>query len=78
MSAVSDAVQAAVREEPGVQFALNGFLVIETIDEGDAEPVLHHYTIGDPTPWAKLGMMQAALRSVERDLDSGFISEEDE
>ena len=61
-----------------MQFALNGFLVIETIDEGDASPVLHYYTVGDPTPWAKLGMLTAAIRTAERAVDDGFDPGDDD
>lgn len=73
MADLTDAIREAVRvDDPEVQYVLNGVLVIETLEQGEDSPALHYYSIGDPSPWTKVGMLRAMLRTVDHDLDAGY------
>ena len=70
---LTDAIREAVQvDNPKTQYVLNGVLVIETLEQGEDSPVLHYYSIGDPSPWTKVGMLRAMLRAVDHDLDAGY------
>ena len=80
MSVVDDvtrAVRETVAKEDDVQIVLNGYLVVETLDVDSDTPTLRHYQIGDPTPWAAAGMLHAAVRATDVDLDAGRVTGDD-
>lgn len=78
---VVDEVTRAVRETvagaEGVQFVLNGYLLVETLDVDSDTPTLRHYRIGDATPWALSGMLRAAVRATDAAIDSGYVAGDD-
>ena len=70
---VDERIREAVRQiDPNIQYVADGYLIIETMDADETSPTLRYHRIGDPTPWALAGMLTAAQRAVNRDLDDGF------
>ena len=70
-------VRDTISREEGVQLVLNGYVVVETLDVDATMPTLRHYRIGDPTPWAAAGMLHAAVRATNGELDAGFEPDDD-
>lgn len=79
MADLTDVVREAVKADiPEAELVLDGFLVIETLEVGQADPVLQYRIIGDPTTWKLAGMARAYSRAVDRALDAGHQDEDDE
>ena len=86
MPATSDPSEACIREirealktrDPDIQVVLDGILVYEVLEAGNADPVLRVTRVGDPSSWALIGMLRAATRLAEVDLMDGWEADDDE
>ena len=73
LSAITDAIRQTVKAAfDDIELVLNGILIVEVLETGVEVPVLRYLDIGLPTTWAKAGMLHAAMRSVDADLDNGY------
>ena len=62
-------IREALKErDPDVQVVLDGILVYEVLEAGNADTVLRVTRMGDPSSWALIGMLRAAARLAEADL----------
>lgn len=76
--ACTQTIREALKErDPDVQVVLDGILVYEVLEAGNADPVLQVTRMGDPSSWALIGMLRAAARLAEADLMDGWEADDE-
>lgn len=71
-------IRGALKErDPDVQVVLDGILVYEVLEAGNADPVLRVTRMGDPSSWVLIGMLRAAARLAEADLMDGWEADDE-
>ena len=71
-------IREALKErDPDVQVVLDGILVYEVLEAGNADPVLQVTRMGDPSSWVLIGMLRAAARLAEADLMDGWEADDE-
>ena len=76
--AFTQTIREALKErDPDVQVVLDGILVYEVLEAGNADPVLKVTRMGDPSSWALIGMLQAAARLAEAELMDGWEADDE-
>ena len=76
--ACTQTIREALKErDPDVQVVLDGILVYEVLEAGNADPVLRVTRMGDPSSWALIGMLRAAARLAEADLMDGWEADDE-
>ena len=74
----TEAIRAALKaRDSDTQAVLDGILVYEALEAGNADPVLRVTRMGDPSSWALLGMLRAAIQVVESDLMDGWEADDE-
>lgn len=76
--ACTQTIREALKErDPDVQVVLDGILVYEVLEAGNADPVLKVTRMGDPSSWVLIGMLRAAARLAEADLMDGWEADDE-
>lgn len=71
-------IREALKErDPDVQVVLDGILVYEVLEAGNADPALKVTRMGDPSSWVLIGMLRAAARLTEADLMDGWEADDE-
>ena len=76
--ACTQTIREALKErDPDVQVVLDGILVYEVLEAGNADTVLRVTRMGDPSSWVLIGMLRAAARLAEAELMDGWESDDE-